>query len=234
MGVYGKIMIWKAVSIILWRKKIVYNFWCSKINPCDWFAQYFKKTQCSRDIRRTARSVLRSRVQQVWLCVVLKHASQNLLKYSLCHSASWWFYSDSLRKLNPPQRIRPKRSASVLKDSGCTLPSGCCEIQLWWMCEDGAGAQLDEHSSPLQQLFRELGRSFKSPQNHLFFSSQSLECILQQWPGMQQEGNRGQTLLALISTRTGNVFCWFFILFSVGVEIKCSRDNFSCSDSVAY
>lgn len=31
-------------------------------------------------------------------------------------------YSDSLRKLNPLQRLIPSRSANVLKHKGCTLP----------------------------------------------------------------------------------------------------------------
>lgn len=95
----------------------------------------------------------------------------------LCHSGSWWFYSDSLRKLNPPQRIRPKHSASVSKASGCALPQW-----LLWNPAVRMGLEhswMSTHSSPLQQLFRELGRSFKSPQNHLFFSLQSLECVLQ-------------------------------------------------------
>lgn len=66
-------------------------------------------------------------------------------------------------------------------------PSGSCEIQLWRTeaaCEDGAGAQLDEHSE----------LAFTAPLQgtggyHLFFSPQSPEPVLQQRPEMQQGTN---------------------------------------------
>lgn len=50
-------------------------------------------------------------------------------------------YSDSLRKLNPLQRIIPSRSANILTHNGCTLPSvalvkSCCSE---WSYVQGRG-----------------------------------------------------------------------------------------------
>lgn len=126
-------MIWERILIILSRK--ILHIVSGTVKPISVIGLFtIWKIHCAVEILEEQLTPFWDLVSHKYDSVLFCSAKVYLMKSREVFPVPLWrlmIYSDSLRKLNPLQRIISKHSADVLKHNGCALPpvalvKSCC------------------------------------------------------------------------------------------------------------